>query len=104
MKKMMQIGVVFLTVVCFGSAGWAAEQKIALFNLRKAFESYYKTIQSNISLKQEVADVDKERAQMVENGRRHEDEWRKLIDKANDQAISADEREKSKQAASQKYA
>jgi hypothetical protein len=43
--------------------------------------------------------VEKERAQMVESGRKHEDEWRKLIDKANDQAISAEERDKSKKAA-----
>ena len=87
-----------------GSAGQAAEQKIALFNLSKAFKSYYKTMQSDAALQQEVADVEKERAQMVESGRQHEDEWRALIDKANDQAISAEEREKNKAAASQKYA
>jgi Skp family chaperone for outer membrane proteins len=104
MKKTMQIALVVLGLAGFGFSGIAAEQKIAVFNLRKAFEGYYKTIQSNVSLKQEVADVDKERAQMIENGRRHQEEWQVLIDKANDQAISADEREKSKQAAAQKYA
>src|ERR1039457_4533474 len=104
MKKFMQIGLLSVALAGFGFAGWAAEQKIAMFNLRKAFESYYKTIQSNAALKQEAAEVDKERAQMVENGRKHEDEWRKLIDKANDQSLSAEERDKAKKAASDKYA
>src|ERR1700691_600442 len=104
MKKFMQIGLLSVALAGFSFHGWAAEQRIATFNLRKAFDHYYKKKQSDAALQQEVADVEKERAQMVENGRRHEDEWRKLIDKANDQAVSADEREKSKQAASQKYA
>jgi Skp family chaperone for outer membrane proteins len=104
MKKLMQIALMSVALAGFGFDGRAAEQKIAVFNLRKAFDSYYKTVQSTAALKQEAAGVEKERAQMVENGRRHEDEWRKLIDKANDQAVSAEERDKSKQAASQKYA
>jgi Skp family chaperone for outer membrane proteins len=104
MKKLIPIAFLFLGIVGLALASGAAEQKIAFFNLRKAFESYYKTIQSNVALKQEAADADKERSQMIENGRRHEEEWRKLIDRANDQAISAEEREKSKQAAAQKYA
>jgi Skp family chaperone for outer membrane proteins len=104
MKKLIQISLLALVIAGFGPAGHAAEQKIAIFNLRKAFESYYKTIQSNVSLKEEVAEVEKERAQMVENGRKHDEEWRKLIDKANDQAVSAEERDKSKKDAADKYA
>jgi Skp family chaperone for outer membrane proteins len=104
MKKFMQIGLLCVACAGFGAPGQGAEQKIATFNLSKAFKNYYKTVQSDAALQQEVADVEKERAAMVENGRKHEDEWRKLIDKANDQAVSADEREKSKQLASQKYA
>jgi Skp family chaperone for outer membrane proteins len=104
MKKLMQIAFLCAGIAGFGFAAHAADQKIAIFNLRKAFESYYKTIQSNLALKLEAGEADKERSQMIENGRRHEAEWQKLIDKANDQAVSADEREKSKQAAAQKYA
>jgi Skp family chaperone for outer membrane proteins len=104
MKRMMQVAFLVIGMAGFGLAGRAADQKIAIFNLRKAFDGYYKTIQSNVALDREVAEVDKERAQMVENGRRHEDEYHKLIDKANDQAVSAEAREKSKQEAVQKYA
>jgi len=104
MKKFMQIGLLFVALAGFGLPGWAAEQKIAMFDLRKAFESYYKTKLSNVALSNEAAEVDKERTQMVENGRRHQDEYRKLIDQSVDQAVSADEREKAKQAAGQKLA
>jgi Skp family chaperone for outer membrane proteins len=104
MKKLMQICLLSAVLAGWGSSGWAAEQKIGTFNLRKAFDSYYKTIQSTAALKQEAAEVDKERTQMVENGRKHEDEWRKLIDKANDQSLSAEERDKAKKAAGDKYA
>jgi Skp family chaperone for outer membrane proteins len=104
MKKLMQVCLLSAGFAGLGMSGRGAEQKIATFNLRKAFDSYYKTITSTAALKQEAADVDKERTQMVENGRKHEDEWRKLIDKANDQSLSAEERDKAKKAAADKYA
>jgi len=104
MKKLMQICLLSAALAGLGRTAGAADQKIAIFNLRKAFDSYYKTIQSTAALKQEDAEVDKERTQMIENGRKHDDEWRKLIDKANDQSLSAEEREKAKKAASDKYA
>jgi Skp family chaperone for outer membrane proteins len=104
MKKLTHIALLILGVAGFGLTSGAAEQKIAIFNLRKAFEAYYKTIQSNVALKQEASEADKERSQMIENGRKHEEDWRKLIDKANDQAVSAEQRAQSKQEASQKYA
>jgi outer membrane protein len=81
----------------------AADMKIATVDLRKVFEKYYKTVQSTVIIKQDAADMEKERKQMVDNAKRHEDEWRALIDKANDQAVSAEERDKSKKAAEQKY-
>jgi Skp family chaperone for outer membrane proteins len=104
MKQFMRIGLLSAGLAGFALGGWAAEQKIATFNLLKAFNTYYKTVQSTAALKQEADEVEKERAQMVENGRKHEEEWRKLIDKANDQAVSAEERDKSKKAAADKYA
>ena len=104
MKKLMQICLLFAGFLGLAASGLAADQKIATFNLRKAFDAYYKTIQSQAAIRQEAAEVDKERTQMVENGRKHEDEWRKLIDKANDQSLSAEEREKAKKSAAEKYA
>jgi Skp family chaperone for outer membrane proteins len=104
MKKLMQIGLLSVGVAGFGLAGWAAEQKIATFNLTKAFNGYYKTIQATVAIKQEIADAKKEEAQMIESGRKHDEEYRKLLDKANDQAVSVEEREKSKKPADDKRA
>jgi Skp family chaperone for outer membrane proteins len=104
MKRLLQI--VLLAAACAGlaAAAFAAEQKIALFNLHKAFESYYKTILSNAAIDQEVGEVQKELDQMVANEKKHENEWRQLYDKSNDQSLSAEEREKGKKAAEEKYA
>jgi Skp family chaperone for outer membrane proteins len=104
MKKLMQICLLSASLAGLGSSAWAADQKIATFSLRKAFDAYYKTIQSTAAIKLEAAEFEKEKTQMIEDGRKREDEWRKLIDKANDQSLSAEQREKAKREATDKYA
>jgi Skp family chaperone for outer membrane proteins len=84
------------------SAGVPAEQKIATVDLAKVFETYYKTVRSTLALKQEASDMQKERKDMVDAEQKQEGEWQKLIDKAEDQAVSAEERAKSKTAATEK--
>ncbi|MGO8696893.1 MAG: OmpH family outer membrane protein [Limisphaerales bacterium] len=102
---MKRFAFVVITASLLGLAHgvFAADQKIATVDLSKVFEKYYKTIQSSVSIRQEVADMEKERAQMVDAEKKHEDEWRILIDKANDQATSAEARDRSKKDASEKY-
>jgi Skp family chaperone for outer membrane proteins len=104
MKKMMQVCLLAAGLAGWAMSGWAAEQKIAMFNLRKAFDGYYKTIQFNASMRQDKAEMEKRMTQIVENGRKHEDEWRKFIDKANDQSLPAEERDKAKKLAADKAA
>lgn len=105
MKKFISLTFVILTVGLLASANSAsaADLKIAIVDLRKVFDKYYKTIQSTAGIRQEAADIDKERKELVDNAKKDEDDWRKLIDKANDQAVSAEERDKSKKAAEEKY-
>jgi Skp family chaperone for outer membrane proteins len=105
MKKFVPFVFLAVTVVLLSCPGRvsAAEMKIATVDLRKVFEKYYKTVQSTVIIKQDAADMEKERKQMVDKAKTHEDEWRNLIDKANDQAVSAEERDKSKKAAEEKY-
>ena len=79
-----------------------AETKIGLIDLRKVFDEYYETKQADATLKGEAADLEKQRKEMLEDFKKGEGEWKKLLDKSNDQAIAAEEREKSKQAASTK--
>ena len=47
--------------------------------------------------------MEKERAQMIDAEKKHEEDWKALIDKANDQATSAEARDRNKRAASEKY-
>ncbi|MGA2174510.1 MAG: OmpH family outer membrane protein [Verrucomicrobiota bacterium] len=103
MKKVIQSLVMAAGLVCWPHSAPAADPKIATVDLGKVFDKYYKTIQSSASLKLEASDMEKERAQMVDAEKKHEDEWRGLIDKANDQAVSAEAREQSKKAAGEKY-
>jgi outer membrane protein len=102
MKKFIRNSLLAAALAGLSMAARAAEQKIATFNLGKALDSYYKTIQSTKGLKEEESEASKEETQMIENERKHEDDYRKLIEKANDQAVSAEEREKSRQAAAEK--
>ncbi len=103
MKKLIPFIVITAAWLALAAAAPAADQKIGTVDLRKVFDKYYKTLQSTASLKLEAADMEKERKQMLESAEKHKDDWQKLIDKANDQAVSAEERDKSKKAAEQKY-
>jgi Skp family chaperone for outer membrane proteins len=105
MKKFIPFTFAILAVgllACANSAS-AADLKIATVDLRKVFDKYYKTVQSTAGIRQEALDIDKEHKALMDNAKTDEDEWRKLIDKANDQAVSAEERDKSKKAAEEKY-
>jgi outer membrane protein len=73
--------------------------KIATVDLRKIFDNYYKTKQADEILKKEADEVQKDRKDMIDKYKAMEGDWKKLIDRANDQAISGDERDKAKQQA-----
>jgi outer membrane protein len=103
MKKFILLVIVAAGWLALAGVAPAAEQKIGTVDLRKVFDKYYKTIQSTATLKLEAADMEKERKQMLDNAENHKTEWQKLIDKANDQAVSSEERDKSKKEAEQKY-
>ena len=81
-----------------------AQQKIATVDMRKLFDGYWKTKQAETALNDRKAELDKEDRGFLDNLQRTRDEYQKLLDSAADQAISADERDKRKQAAADKYA
>jgi Skp family chaperone for outer membrane proteins len=78
------------------SAGAAEGQKIATIDLRKVFDKYWRTVQADANLKEQAADLEKERKVMLDQLQKGEESYRKLFDGANDQALSAAEREKRK--------
>jgi Skp family chaperone for outer membrane proteins len=101
--KSIALILIALGWLALAGAAPAADQKIATVDLRKVFDKYYKTIQSTAALKQEAQDIEKDRKKMMDDAQRHQTEWQKLFDKSNDQAVSSEERDKSKKETEQKY-
>ena len=79
-----------------------AQTKIATIDLRKVFDDYYKTKAADTRLKEQAADLSKESKTYVEQYQKGTEDYKKLLDDANNQAVSADEREKRKKAAENK--
>jgi outer membrane protein len=73
-----------------------AEVKVAVIDLKKVFDGYYRTKQADTQLKERAADFDKARSGLIEDYKKANAEFTKLIESANDQAVSADERDKRK--------
>jgi len=73
--------------------------KVAIVDLRKVFDEYYKTKAADAQLKDQAADLAKESKAYMEQYQKSSDDYKKLLDEANNQAVSQDEREKRKKAA-----
>jgi Skp family chaperone for outer membrane proteins len=103
MKRILQIIFPAVLLMTFLSSPALAQQKIATVDMRKLFDGYWKTKQAEIALNDRKTELDKEDRGFLDNLKKARDEYQKLLDAANDQAISADERDKRKQAAADKY-
>ena len=97
MKKTILILAACMAVTL--SAVAAEGQKLATVDLRKVFDNYWRTKQADASLKEQAADLEKESKMMVDQFRKGEGNYKKLLDGANDQALSTAEREKRKKEA-----
>ncbi len=79
-----------------------AQGRIAIIDLRKVFDKYYKTQAATESLKQRGAEMDKEMSALTAQHQKATEDYKKALEEANNMAISADEREKRKNAAATK--
>jgi outer membrane protein len=84
------------------SSAVQAQPKIATVDLRKIFEGYFKTKQADAQLRDRGADAEKQYKGMLEDYQKASEEYKKLVESANDQAVSSDEREKRKKSAETK--
>ncbi|HKQ36598.1 MAG TPA: OmpH family outer membrane protein [Verrucomicrobiae bacterium] len=94
--KIIYSSLVLLT--CFTFSVWG-QGKIAIVDLRKVFDDYYKTKAADAQLKDQAADLAKESKAYMEQYQKASDDYKKFLDEANNQAVSGDEREKRKKAA-----
>jgi outer membrane protein len=79
-----------------------AQPKIATVDLRKIFEGYYKTKQADAQLRERGTDAEKQYKGMLEDYQKANEEYKKLVESANDQAVSSEERDKRKKSAENK--
>jgi Skp family chaperone for outer membrane proteins len=99
-RNALLIAAVLLAAMTF-SAG-AQQTKIATVDVKKLFNAYYKTKLAQASLENRKAELNKEIKEMIADLKKAETEYKQLLEQASDQGISADEREKRKQAATDK--
>jgi Skp family chaperone for outer membrane proteins len=79
-----------------------AQERLATVDLRKIFENYWKRKEGDAAIKDRVAVMEKENAEMLETFKKGREEYNALLTSANDQAVSAEEKDKRKKAAEDK--
>ncbi len=100
--KFLRTAVLTLSLLAFLSVPALAQTKIGTVDLRKLFDGYWKTKQAQQALNDRKAQLDQDDKTMRDGLKKGSDEYQKLLEQANDQAISSDERDRRKQAAADK--
>jgi Skp family chaperone for outer membrane proteins len=76
--------------------------RVATIDLRKTYEGYWKTKESETAIRERFTDMEKEFKNMMGDYQKAKEEFDKLVANANDQAVSQDERDKRKRLAEDK--
>lgn len=90
-----------ITAVSLTSA-FGQSQRIGTVDLRQVFDNYWKTKQADATLKDKAGELDTDRKKMVDDYNKMKGDYKTALEKANEQAVSAEEREKRKKAAEAK--
>jgi outer membrane protein len=102
MKRFLRTTVLTILLATFLSVPALAQTKIATVDMEKLFKGYWKTKQAEVLLNKRIADLQKEIKDMASDLNKAQTNYDQLLEQANDQAISAEERSKRKQAAADK--
>lgn len=98
MKHLLRNWVLVAVLAGLSGSAWA-QARIATVDMRKLFDGYWKTKTADAALKDRAAELDKEYKNLREDHKKASEEYQKQLADANDQAVSAEEREKRKRAA-----
>jgi outer membrane protein len=90
---------VLLLTLLSGSA--LAQTKVATVDLQKLFDNYWKTRQANAAIQDQLTQQAKDEAGWKDDLKKATDKYQQDLAQANDPAISADERDRRKQAAAE---
>jgi len=102
MKNILRTVVAALLLMALMSGSALAQTKIATVDLRKLFDNYYKTKLAQAAIQERAAQLDKDDKSMKDDLNKGSDDYKKLLQQANDQALSADERDRRKLSADEK--
>lgn len=86
----------------FLSGSALAQTKIATVDLHKLFDNYYKTKLAKAAIEERKVQLEKDDKTMLDDFKKANEEYQQLLAQQNDQAISADERDRRKQSAADK--
>jgi outer membrane protein len=100
--KLFRTTILTVSLLAFLGVPALAQTKIATVDMSKLFAGYWKTRQVQTALNDRKAQLDNDDKGMRDDLRKGSDEYQKLLADANDQVISADQRDKLKQAAADK--
>jgi outer membrane protein len=102
MRNIFKMTVPAFLLIAFLGGSAMAQTKIATVDLNKLFDNYYKTKLAQAAIKDRAAQLEKDDKSMKDDLQKGNDDYKALLEQANDQAISADERERRQQAVSDK--
>ena len=91
-----------LLAASFLAATAQAETRIAVIDLKRVFDNYWKKKQAQAQVDDQKADFDKKFKGMLDDYQKANEEYKKLFESSTDQAVSGDERDKRKNAAEKK--
>jgi outer membrane protein len=89
-------GVLLLGLMLFVGSAVEAQPKVGIVDLKKVFEGYWMTKQADTEIKESEADYLKSRKRLVDDYQRANEEYKRVIESANDQALSSEERARRK--------
>jgi outer membrane protein len=92
-----------ILLMAFMGGSALAQTKIATVDLKKIFDNYYKKNLAQAAIKERADQLDKDDKSMKDDLQKGSDDYKKLLEQANDQALSADERDRRRQAADDKF-
>lgn len=102
MKTYMRKLIPAVVLGCLLAGSAMAQTRVATVDTQKVFDQFWKTKQATAALKERANEMDKTHKQMVSEWKKDKTEYQKLLDEANNQAISSAERQKRQQAAEDK--
>ena len=100
--KNLRYTILTLALLVATAVSACADSKVASVDMKKLFNGYYKTKLAQSSLEGRKLELRKEIKDMADGLEKAQTDYKQLLDQVNDPALSADERDKRKQAAADK--